>query len=112
MKLLCKVHTEVEFEEHLAALKKDLNDEVKAWLENEMQNKDKWAQAFDEGGMRWGLMTTNWSESLNMVFKGIRSRPVAGIIHYSFEKCNSYFVNRWRLARDQLDKGQKLGLFA
>ena len=53
LKTLCKVHTEVAFEEHLEGLKKDLNDEAKEWLENEMQNKDKWAQAFDEGGMRW-----------------------------------------------------------
>jgi hypothetical protein len=36
--------------------------------------------------MRWGIMTTNYSESVNNIFKGIRSRPVSGIIEYSFEK--------------------------
>jgi hypothetical protein len=50
-----------------------------------MEDKDKWAQVYDEGGMRWGIMTTNYSESVNNIFKGIRSRPVSGIIEYSFE---------------------------
>jgi hypothetical protein len=62
--------------------------------------------------MHWGIMTTNYSESVNNIFKGIRSRPVSGIIEYSFEKCNEYFVNRWRNACDLLDKGSKIGSFA
>jgi hypothetical protein len=53
-------------------------------------------------------MTTNYSESVNNIFKGIRSRPVSGIIEYSFEKCNEYFVKRWQNARDLLDKGGKI----
>jgi hypothetical protein len=62
--------------------------------------------------MRWGIMTTNFSKSVNNIFKGIRSRPVSGIIDNSFEKCNEYFVNRWRKARDLLDQGGKIGSFA
>uniref|UniRef100_K3XRI6 Zinc finger PMZ-type domain-containing protein n=1 Tax=Setaria italica TaxID=4555 RepID=K3XRI6_SETIT len=85
LKLLCKVHTEREFSEKLEDL------------------------AFDEGGMRWGIMTTNYSESLNAVFKGIRSRPVSGIIEYSFKKCNAYFVDRWQKARAMLDEGYRIG---
>uniref|UniRef100_K3XQZ9 SWIM-type domain-containing protein n=1 Tax=Setaria italica TaxID=4555 RepID=K3XQZ9_SETIT len=112
LKLLCKVHTEREFCEKLEDLVKDLNDDAKEWLKGEMEDKDKWAQAFDEGGMRWGIMTTNYSESLNGVFKGIRSRPVAGIIEYTFEKCNAYFVNRWRKAREMLDQGYRIGQVA
>uniref|UniRef100_K3Z028 SWIM-type domain-containing protein n=1 Tax=Setaria italica TaxID=4555 RepID=K3Z028_SETIT len=112
LKLLCKVHTEREFCEKLEDLVKDLNDDAKEWLKGEMEDKDKWAQAFDEGGMRWGIMTTNYSESLNGVFKGIRSRPVAGIIEYTFEKCNTYFVNRWRKAREMLDQGYRIGQVA
>uniref|UniRef100_K3YCS2 SWIM-type domain-containing protein n=1 Tax=Setaria italica TaxID=4555 RepID=K3YCS2_SETIT len=109
LKLLCKVHTEREFCEKLEDLVKDLNDDAKELLKGEMEDKDKWAQAFDEGGMRWGIMTTNFSESLNGVFKGIRSRPVAGIIEYTFEKCNAYFVNRWEKAREMLDQGYRIG---
>ena len=40
-------------------------------------------------------MTTNNVESLNNIFRGIRSRPVAGIVEYSFEKLSEYFVDRW-----------------
>uniref|UniRef100_K3ZC83 SWIM-type domain-containing protein n=1 Tax=Setaria italica TaxID=4555 RepID=K3ZC83_SETIT len=112
LKLLCTIHTEREFREKLEDLVKDLNDDAKEWLKGEMGDKDKWAQAFDEGGMRWGIMTTNFSESLNGVFKGIRSRPVAGIIEYTFEKCNAYFVNRWGKAREMLDQGYRIGQVA
>uniref|UniRef100_K3XRP7 SWIM-type domain-containing protein n=1 Tax=Setaria italica TaxID=4555 RepID=K3XRP7_SETIT len=77
-----------------------------------MEDKDKWAQASDEGGMRWGIMTMNYSESLNAVFKGIRSRSISGIIEYSFEKCNAYFVDRWQKAYAMLDEGHRPGKVA
>lgn len=79
---------------NFADLEKDLNDTAKEWLKVDMDDKDKWALAYDSGGLSYGIMTTNNSESLNNVFKGIRLRPVAGIVDYSFEKCNEYFVNR------------------
>jgi hypothetical protein len=112
LKVLCSVYTELAFEEKLADLKKDLNDDAKAWLEGEMADKEKWAQAFDVGGKRYGLMTTNYSESLNNVLKGIPSRPVAGIIEYSFSKCNEYFVNRWNEAKGKMDKSERKGQVA
>jgi hypothetical protein len=112
LKLLASVHTEDKFKELHKDLVKNLNEEAKDWLEYEMEDKDKWAQAYDAGGMRWGIMTTNYSESYNNIFTGIRSRPVAGIIEYSFEKCNEYFVKRWRIARDLLDSGGRIGSFA
>ncbi|XP_039824642.1 uncharacterized protein LOC120686486 [Panicum virgatum] len=77
-----------------------------------MVDKDKWALAYDEGGKRYGIMTTNNAESLNNIFRGIRSRPVAGIVEYSFEKLNEYFVNRWGKGRSLLDKGGQWGLIA
>uniref|UniRef100_K3ZEY3 Zinc finger PMZ-type domain-containing protein n=1 Tax=Setaria italica TaxID=4555 RepID=K3ZEY3_SETIT len=112
LKTLCKVHTEREFSEKLEDLVTELNDDAKEWLKGEMEDKDKWAQAFHEGGRRWGIMTANYSESLNVVFKGIRSRPISGIIEYSFEKCNTYFVDRWQKARAMLDEGYRIGKVA
>ena len=82
MKILCCVREEKEFEEKLKDLEKILNDRAKEWLKGEMADKSKWALAFDKGGKRYGIMTTNNLESLNNVFKGIRSRPVAGTIEY------------------------------
>uniref|UniRef100_K3YLA0 SWIM-type domain-containing protein n=1 Tax=Setaria italica TaxID=4555 RepID=K3YLA0_SETIT len=109
---LCKVHTETEFDEKLEDLVKDLNDDAKEWLKGEIEDEDKWAQAFNEGGMHWGIMTTNYSESLNVVFKGIRSRPISGVMEYSFEKCNIYFVDQWQKARAMLDEGHRIGKVA
>jgi hypothetical protein len=40
-----------------------------------MQHKDKWALTFDEGGCRYGIMTTNAPELFNKVFKGIGVMP-------------------------------------
>jgi hypothetical protein len=105
--LLASLHTEDKFKELHKDLLKDLNEKAKDWLDSEMEDKDKWAQACDKGCMCWVIMTTNYSESVNNIFKGIRSRPVSGIIEYSFEKCDAYFVNRWQKARDLLDKGVK-----
>ena len=93
--MLCSMHTEKDFQEKLVDLEKEMNEIAKEWLKGEMVDKDKWALAYDEGGKRYCIMTTNNSESLNNVFKGIRSRPAVGIVDYSFEKCNEYFVNRW-----------------
>ena len=112
LKLLCSVRTEKAFEEKLADLEKEMNDTAKEWLKGEMVDKDKWALAYDEGGKRYGIMTTNNAESLNNIFRGIRSRPVAGIVEYSFEKLNEYFVDRWGKGRSLLDKGGQWGLIA
>jgi hypothetical protein len=86
-----------------------LNGRGKEWLKVEMPDKSKWALAFYEGGKHYGITTTKNSESLNNVFKGIRSRPVAGIIEYSFQKCNENFVDRWNKARSALEIGLELG---
>ena len=59
LKLLCSVRTEKAFEEKLADLEKEMNDTAKEWLKGEMVDKDKWALAYDEGGKRYGIMTTN-----------------------------------------------------
>jgi hypothetical protein len=74
-----------------------LNQVGKAWLEGQMDHKAKWALAYDEGGFRYGIMTTNSLESFNHVFKGVRLLPVSRIIEFSFHKCNKYFVKRWEL---------------
>jgi hypothetical protein len=93
LKSLCGCQTKEKFEETLAELHKVHNDRAKRWLEDQMPQRNKWALAFDARGLRYGVMTTNSSESLNKMFKGIRAVPVSGIVEYSFRKCNEYFVN-------------------
>jgi hypothetical protein len=54
-------------------------------------------------------MTTNISEVFNFVLKGIHALTVSGIVHYTFHKCNEYFVNRWEKARQSMTKGERWG---
>jgi hypothetical protein len=109
LKALCMVSLEKKFEARLKELEKILNDDTKAWLFEQLPEKSKWTLSFDEGGSRYGIMTTNISEVFNFVLKGIRSLPVSGIIDYTFHKCNEYFINRWEKARQPLVKGEHWG---
>jgi hypothetical protein len=94
LKALCKVNEEEKFEARLKEMEKILNDEAKASLFEQLPEKSEWALAFDEGGSRYEIMTTNISEVFNFVLKGIRSLPISGILDYTFHNCNEYFMNR------------------
>ena len=74
-----------------------------------MEQKAQWTLAYDEGGFRYGIMTTNSSESFNRVFTGVRSLPVSGIVEFSFHKCNEYFVKRWKLAQRNIAEQGRFG---
>jgi hypothetical protein len=112
LKVLCKIKKEKKFEDRLKGLEKILNDDAKDWFLEQWPEKSKWALAFDEGGSRYGIMTTNISEVFNFVLKGIRALPVFGIVDYTFHKCDEYFVNRWENARYSMAKGECLGELA
>lgn len=109
LKVLCGAQDERDFDKLYAELKKMLTKEGKRWMKKQMEKKKHWALAFDEGGARYGIKTTNGAESMNNVFKGIRALPVAGIAMYSFAKCNSYFVDRWGKAKLAFDNGARFG---
>jgi hypothetical protein len=94
LKALCKVKEEKKFEARIKELEKILNDDVNAWLFEQLPKKSKLALSFDEGGSRYGIMTMNISEVFNFILKGIHSLPVFGIVDYIFHKCNEYFVSR------------------
>jgi len=93
LKSLCGCRTKEKFEEMLVELQKVLNARAKSWLEDQMPQRDKWALAFNAGGLWYDMMTTNSLELFNKVFRGIHAVPVSGIVEYSFRKCNEYFVN-------------------
>jgi hypothetical protein len=88
LQALCKVKEENKFEARMKELEKILNDDAKAWLFEQLSEKSKLSLAFDEGGSRYGIMTTNISEVFNFILKGIRSLPVSSIVDYTFHKCN------------------------
>jgi transposase-like protein len=109
LKALCKIKEEKKFEATLKELEKILKYNVNAWLFEQLPRKSKWALAFDEGGSRYGIMTTNISEVFNFVLKCIRSLPISGIVDYTIHKCNEYFMSRWEKARQSLVKGELWG---
>jgi hypothetical protein len=81
-----------------------LNNDENAWLFEQLLEKSKWTLAFDEGGPRYRIMTTNILKVFTFVLKAIHSLPVSGIVDYTFHKCNKYFVNRWEKSRRSLTK--------
>ncbi|KAL9666312.1 hypothetical protein QQ045_000640 [Rhodiola kirilowii] len=79
-----------KFEELLQLLKdKPL---VRKWLED--MDVERWTQAFDNGGYRWGNMTTNASECLNNILKNVCDLPVSSLVMYTFRQTAAYFVKR------------------
>ncbi|XP_073119655.1 uncharacterized protein [Henckelia pumila] len=65
-------------------------------------SKEKWSMAHDGGWCR-GVMTTNMSECLNSVLKGVRRLPISAIVHLSLLRCVQYmyFIER-------ITKGQRM----
>jgi transposase-like protein len=68
---------------------------------NPALTRDKWCLSYD-GGVRWGTLTTNISESYNNVLKGVRHLPITALIQGTFTKTVALFAarveqgNRWR----------------
>jgi len=58
----------------------------------------KWAQCHDGGLNRWGIMTTNGSESMNSVFRVARQLPVTAIVEATWYKCVQWFGERRGIA--------------
>ena len=59
-----------------------------------------------DGGYRWGIMTTNGSESLNAVFKESRTLPVAAVVEDTFYKLNTWFQERRAKAAELIRMNQ------
>jgi hypothetical protein len=50
-------------------------------------HQERWAQHLDGGFNRWGIMTSNGSETLNNVFRIARQLPVCAIVENTWHKC-------------------------
>nr|CAD1837696.1 unnamed protein product [Ananas comosus var. bracteatus] len=86
--------------------KGNANQDAWKWVDELEVYKEYWAWAFDRG-RRFGLMTTNMSESLNRVLKGIRAIPITAFVAGTFYKLNSYFSKRRE--NGNLDRGRRRG---
>jgi hypothetical protein len=54
-------------------------------------HQERWAQHLDGGLNRWGIMTSNGSETLNNVFRIARQLLVCAIIENMWHKCVEWF---------------------
>ncbi|CAM8926977.1 unnamed protein product [Rhodiola kirilowii] len=83
-----------KFVRHYGELKDELKNNTSAlsWLES--IRKEKWCLAYDEGGRRWGSLTTNASESFNHALRAARDLPVCALVHFTFKQSNAYFCAR------------------
>jgi hypothetical protein len=57
-------------------------------------HQERLAQHLDGGLNRWGIMTSNSSESLNNVFMIARQLPVCSIVENTWHKCVEWFYKR------------------
>ncbi|XP_072071821.1 uncharacterized protein [Arachis hypogaea] len=67
---------------------------------------DKWTQHQD-GGRRFGHMTTNISECVNSVLKGTQNLPVTALVKSTYGELAELFVIRGQTAEAQLASGAK-----
>nr|CAE03903.2 OSJNBb0026I12.11 [Oryza sativa Japonica Group] len=57
---------------------------------------EKWAKAYDTGGARYGIMTTNLAEVYNWVMRAVRGLPLVGIVEFILHGTCRYFRDRFQ----------------
>ncbi|XP_039134232.1 uncharacterized protein LOC120271624 [Dioscorea cayenensis subsp. rotundata] len=70
----------------------DNDEEATRWLDN--IPREKWAQAFDKKGRRYGHMTTNLAECVNSVLKGTRNLPITAMVKSTYFRLAELFVRK------------------
>jgi hypothetical protein len=76
------------------------------WIQNEP--KDKWSLLFDKGGVRHGIMTTNFAEVYNAVLHGAKPQSLVGIIEFFLYRTMKYFLERANAAHAAMLDPQKV----
>ncbi|XP_052113839.1 uncharacterized protein LOC127744968 [Arachis duranensis] len=66
---------------------------------------EQYALAFD-GGYRWGHMTTNLVECINLVLKGACNLPITAIVKATFYRLNELFTRKRTEAESRITAGQ------
>ena len=70
-----------------------------------------WTRAYD-GGVRFGIGTTNMAESYNAMLKNARNLPVAALVKKTFYGCNEMWNNRKAEASSKIAEGIMLTDYA
>ncbi|XP_016168936.1 uncharacterized protein LOC107611534 [Arachis ipaensis] len=69
-----------------------------------------WTQYCDEG-RRFGHMTTNISECVNSILKGVRNLPVCSLVKATYGRLAELFVRKGREAQAQIGTGQQFSQY-
>ncbi|XP_070040974.1 uncharacterized protein [Nicotiana tomentosiformis] len=94
-------HQECKFRRQIKLIRQE-DLEAYRWL---MRHEfDKWTLHAD-GGRRWGILTTNVSESFNGLLKSTRGLPVTVMVRMSFKQMAERFVERSRDASSLMENG-------
>jgi hypothetical protein len=91
---VCWQTNEKDFQKKLKDLERRTNKKGKEFLKGLINEKDKWALAYDKGGKHCGYMASNMAEIFNSILRGVWSLPVTTISSFTFYKCNEWFVKR------------------
>ncbi|RYR48616.1 hypothetical protein Ahy_A07g034658 isoform A [Arachis hypogaea] len=95
--------TEVEFDYWFDILRSE--DQAMCEWANRI-DYSLWTQHRDEG-RRFGHMTTNISECVNSILKGVRNLPVASLVKATYGRLAELFVRKGREAEAQMGTGQQ-----
>ncbi|XP_021727154.1 uncharacterized protein LOC110694285 [Chenopodium quinoa] len=60
---------------------------------------------FHDVGRRYGICTTNFSETFNNVLKGARFLPIMSLVEFTFHRVNKYFTDRRELSQTRSEQG-------
>ncbi|KAF7844439.1 uncharacterized protein G2W53_001344 [Senna tora] len=82
-----------------------LNKDAADWIDK--IPRQKWARAYDEG-RRYGHMTTNLTECMNRVLKGVRCLPVTTLVQATLYKVEEFFNDRRQQVQAQINAGHVL----
>ncbi|XP_039129077.1 uncharacterized protein LOC120265263 [Dioscorea cayenensis subsp. rotundata] len=84
-------------------LLRDNDEEATRWLDN--IPREKWAQAFDKEGRRYGHMTTNLAECVNSVLKGTRNLSITAMVKSTYFRLAELFVRKGVQVQAQIASG-------
>ncbi|XP_020979279.1 uncharacterized protein LOC107640192 [Arachis ipaensis] len=99
--------TEVEFDYWFDILRSE-NPAMCDWA-NRIEYS-LWTQYCDEG-RRFGHMTTNISECVNSILKGVRNLPVCSLVKATYGRLAELFVRKGRKAEAQMGTGQQFSQY-
>ncbi|WVZ15295.1 hypothetical protein V8G54_012861 [Vigna mungo] len=78
------------------------NPQAAAWIDQ--IPRQQFTLAYDEG-RKWGHLTTNLAEAINLVLKKTGNLPISFIVLATYTRCNSFFTEREKQITTMISAG-------